>query len=1131
MGRKKRGVSAAAKDMLRAVWKSRSRFFAIFGIVALGAGFFCGLLSCGPDMRDTVDRYADEANMMDIQILSTLGLTDDDVAAVADVEGITGVMPGYQLDASAILDGQEFSTRFHSLPEDLSENNDNYLNRPVLLEGRWPEKDNECVLGTRQVGEQETSPIGQTITVEQEDSETGGLKETELTVVGLVKSAYYVSFTIGSTAVGNGQLDLYAYVPEGNFDQEAYTEIFATVADTKELNSFETEYEQVVDEVQERLEELGEERTVIRTDEVKDDARKELEDAQKELDDKKAEAEEQLQEAEQKLNDSEKELEEGKQQLEDGKKQLEEGKQTLEDSQKELDEGQEALKDAQWELRWGQYQYDTQLEAFNQQKQQAEDKLADAQKEIDDNKKELEEGKQQLALAQAALTETEKWISELEAQIQKLEDAGLEEEAAPLRESLEEAKALWEQGNEEVETRQQQVEEGEAQLETGQAELDAQTASVNAQFEEGQKQLDEAAAELEAGQAEIDANQQELDAGLAELEKGKQELEANEQALEDSQKEIEEGEAQLEEGWKEYNTQKADAEKELQDAQNQIDDAQQKINDIETAQWYVLDRGANMGFVSFKNDANRMDALSTVFPVIFFLVAALVALTTMTRMVEEERVIIGTYKALGYTRGRIAFKYLFYAGTATLLGCIVGPLIGFQVLPQVVWTAYQIVYSGPNMIPPYRLNYALISVGVLLVCTMGATFSACWSALREVPASLMLPKAPKAGKRILLERITPIWKRLSFTHKVTARNLFLYKRRLFMTMAGIAGCTALLLTGFGVRDSISDILDIQYAQLYKYDTTVSLVEGTQADQVESVMKDWLESPVMAVQQSGEVTDTDGETVSVYVQSPEDSAAFNELVDFRTRSGHDPVAFDDDSVVLSEKLSQITGTGVGDTLRVKVGDRWRDVTVTGVCEQYVYHYIYMGPKAYEDTFGRQEFNQILGIFTGDDRDAATDAMLENEQVTLVSFSEDTRNTFGDMLQSMNYVVLILIFCAGMLAFIVLYNLTNINITERQREIATIKVLGFYDREVSMYVYRETLMLTLLGCLAGLLLGIVLHIFVINTVEVDMVMFGRSIKPLSYVWSFLLTMLFSVLVNLVMERKLRKISMVESLKSVD
>ena len=268
-----------------------------------------------------------------------------------------------------------------------------------------------------------------------------------------------------------------------------------------------------------------------------------------------------------------------------------------------------------------------------------------------------------------------------------------------------------------------------------------------------------------------------------------------------------------------------------------------------------------------------------------------------------------------------------------------------------------------------------------------------------------------------------------------------------------------------------------------------------------------------------------------MQSPEDSAAFNELVDFRTRSGHDPVAFDDDSVVLSEKLSQITGAGVGDTLRVKVGDRWRDVTVTGVCEQYVYHYIYMGPNAYEDTFGRQEFNQILGIFTGDDRDAATDAMLENEQVTLVSFSEDTRNTFGDMLQSMNYVVLILIFCAGMLAFIVLYNLTNINITERQREIATIKVLGFYDREVSMYVYRETLMLTLLGCLAGLLLGIVLHIFVINTVEVDMVMFGRTIKPLSYVWSFLLTMLFSVLVNLVMERKLRKISMVESLKSVD
>ena len=1131
MAKRKRGISAASKDMLRAVWKSRSRFLAIFGIVALGAGFFCGLLSCGPDMRDTVDRYADESNMMDIQILSTLGLTDDDVKAVKEVEGITGVMPGYQLDASAVLDGKELSTRFHSLPEDISEDNEDYINHPVLLEGRWPQADNECVLGTRQAEEMEESPVGKTITVQQEDSENGGLKETELKVVGLVKSAYYVSFTIGSTAVGNGQLDMYAYVPQSAFDQEAYTEIFATVADTKQLNSFESDYDEVVDKVQERLEELGEERTVARTNEVKGDAQKELDDAQKELDEKKSEAQSQLSEAEQKLKDSEQQLKDGKQQLEDGKKALEDGKQELEDSQEELDKGQDELTQAQWELRWGQYQYDNQLQSFNDQKQQAEEKFEDARKEIEENRQTLEDGKEKLALAQAALTETENWIDTLEEQIQSLEDAGMADEAESLRKTLEKAKETWNQANDEVQTQQKTVEEGEAALAEGEKELAEQEASVNAQLEDGQKQLDAAAAELEDGQAEIDANQKKLDDGQAEIDAGWEELKANEKKLEDSEKEIEEGEKQLEEGKAEYESQKAAADKELQEAQDKIDDAQQEINDIETAQWYVLDRGANMGFVSFKNDANRMDALSTVFPVIFFLVAALVALTTMTRMVEEERVIIGTYKALGYTKGRIAFKYLFYAGTATLLGCLVGPLIGFQVLPQVVWSAYQIVYSGPNMIPPYRIGYALISVAVLLVCTMGATFSACWSALREVPASLMLPKSPKAGKRILLERVTPIWKRLSFTHKVTARNLFLYKRRLIMTIAGIAGCTALLVTGFGIRDSISDILDIQYGQLYRYDTTVTLEDDTQPDEVQSLMDDWLEEPVFAVQQAGEVTDSSGDTVSIYVQSPQDSQAFTELVDFRTRSGHDPIAFDNDSVIVSEKLSQITGAGVGDTLRVKVGDRWRDVTVTGVCEQYVYHYIYMGPQIYEDTFGRQEINQVLGIFTGDDREAASDELLQNEHVTLVSFTEDTRETFGDMLQSMNYVVLILIFCAGMLAFIVLYNLTNINITERQREIATIKVLGFYDREVSMYVYRETMMLTLLGCLVGLLLGIVLHIFVINTVEVDMVMFGRTIKPLSYVWSFLLTMLFSALVNLVMERKLRKISMVESLKSVD
>ncbi len=1129
MAKKRRGISAATKDMLRAIRKSQSRFFAILGIVALGAGFFCGLLSCGPDMRDTVDGYFDESNLMDIQILSTLGITQEDAEAVAEIDGVSGVMPGYQADTSVMLDDREMTTRFHNLPEDLSLDNPDYINQPVLLEGRWPENDSECVLGLRQAEEMDESPIGKTITISTEGD--SGLKKSKFEVVGVVKSAYYISFTIGSTAIGNGQLDLYAYVPTGAFDQEVYTELFVTVADTKELDSFGSEYESVIDEVQEKLEELGEERTVIRTDEVKEDAQKELDDSQAELDEKKAEAEQQLKEAEQKLEDSEKELEDGKKQLEDGKIALEDGKKELEKSQKEIDSGKEKLSDAKWDLRWGQLQYESQRKEFEDKKSQAEEKFADAKKEIEENRQTLEEAKQQLRLAETALAETETWISDLEEQIQQLEEAGMTEQAEEMRKTLESARELWNTANDEVQTQKQTVADGQAALDAGEKELAEQEASANIQFESGQKQLDAAAAELAAGEAEIEANEKQLEEGQAAIDSGWLELEANEKKLTESEKELEEGEKQLEEGRSEYEQQKADAEKELKDAQNKIDDAQQQINDIEMAQWYVLDRGANAGCVSFENDANRMDALSTVFPVIFFLVAALVALTTMTRMVEEERVIIGTYKALGYTRGRIMFKYLFYAGTATLLGCIIGPIIGFKILPWVVWNAYQIVYSGPDMIPPYRLNYALISIVVLMVCTMGATFSACWNELREQPASLMLPKSPKAGKRILLERVTPIWKRLSFTHKVTARNLFLYKRRLFMTMAGIAGCTALLVTGFGVRDSISDILDIQYGELYHYDTSVTLEEGTEASDVEDFVSGYLDDPVFAIQQSAEVTDSEGDSLNIYVQAPQDSAAFANLIDFRTRSGHQKVQFDDDSVILSEKLSNLTGVGIGDTLRVKIGERWRDVTVTGITEQYVYHYIYMGSTIYEETFGHINWNQVLGAYTGDDRQAASDEMLENKHITMVSFSEETRDTFSTMLSSMNYVVLILIFCAGMLAFIVLYNLTNINVTERQREIATIKVLGFYDREVSMYVYRETIMLTLMGCMLGLLFGIVLHIFVINTVEVDMVMFGRTIKPLSYLWSFLLTILFSVLVNLVMEKKLRKISMVESLKSIE
>lgn len=1123
--KKKRGLSAAARDVLRSVGRSKSRFFAIFGIVALGAGFFCGLLSCGPDMRDTVDSYYDETYMMDIQIASTLGLTEEDAAAVAEIDGVEGVMPGYQLDSSVVFGEEELTARFHSLPEDLLEENSSYLNRPVLIEGRWPQSNDECVLGLRE-GDDAASILGQTITVTED-----GLKEKELTVVGLVKTSYYLSFTIGSTAIGNGQLDLYAYVPETAFDQEAYTSLFLSVNDAKELNSFGKDYEALVDEVQDRLETVGEERAVLRTEEVKADALTEVEDGQEELDDQRAQAEEELQEAAQKLEDSQKQIDDGLAELESGQQALEEGRAQLEESQQQINDGLAELESAQEELDQGRAEYQSQLEAFERQKQEAQEGFAQAHQELDDRRAQLEEGRTQLEAAKAQLEETANQIAAMEEQLKQLEQAGMTEEAEALRQQIQIAQQAWEQASAQVQEEEQTLLQGEAALEAGEQQLAEEEAQVNAQLEEGQSQLDAAAAELEAGQAEIDENRATLEEGQQEINSGLAELEENQQTLDDSRQELEDGQEELAQGRAEYESQKADAEQQLADAQQELDDARQEIEDIEDAEWYVLDRGGNAGYVSFKNDANRMDALSTVFPVIFFLVAALVALTTMTRMVEEERVIIGTYKALGYTKGRIAFKYLFYAGAATLAGCIIGPIIGFKLLPWVVWDAYRIVYAGPDMIPPYRINYALIAAGVLLACTLGATFSACWSSLREQPARLMLPKAPKAGKRIWLERIKPVWKRLSFTHKVTARNLFLYKRRLLMTIAGIAGCTALLVTGFGVRDSISDILDIQYGELYRYDTTITLEDGTDPEEVRPLVEQELETPVFAVQKSAEVTEADGDSLSVYVQSPQDCEAFTQLVDFRTRQGHNPVSFDENSVILSEKLANQAGVSVGDTLRVNVDDRWQEVTVTGITEQYVYHYIYMGPKAYEDAFGSQEFNQVLGVCPGEDREAVSEALLDNDHVNTVSFSEDTEETFGSMLGSMDLVVLILIFCAGMLAFIVLYNLTNINITERQREIATIKVLGFYDREVSMYVYRETIMLTLMGCLIGLLLGIVLHIFVIDTVEVDMVMFGRSIKPLSYVWSFLLTMVFSFLVNLVMEKKLRNVSMVESLKSVD
>ena len=604
---------------------------------------------------------------------------------------------------------------------------------------------------------------------------------------------------------------------------------------------------------------------------------------------------------------------------------------------------------------------------------------------------------------------------------------------------------------------------------------------------------------------------------------------------------IDEAQKELDDAWAEYNDKKAEAEQELADGKEEILDAESEVREIEKGKWVLGDRSDNTSFSSYGDNADKIAAIATVFPVFFFLVAALVALTTMTRMVEEERGQVGTMKALGYTRGQIAAKYILYALAASLAGSAAGMLIGMQLFPRIILSAYNIMYDLPELLTPFNWGYGLLATGAAVACTLLATLNACWAELREQPASLMLPKAPKAGKRILLEHIGPVWRRLKFTHKVTARNLFLYKKRFFMTVVGIAGCTALLVTGFGLHDSISGIVEKQFDELAHYQMLVSLQDPSALEgrDLSAILEDdsQITGYLAMTQEDATVVPEEGnEEDNVYITVPSDTGALNDYFTFRQRTTGEAVPFEEGSVIITEKLAKRQDVGVGDTITVENADgKEAAFTITGVCENYVYHYLYMSADVYREAFGEgPEVNLLYcsladGVDTPEAEDELSTALLKCRDVAGAQFTHEITASFSQSLGSINYIVVVLIIAAGALAFVVLYNLTNINITERSKELATIKVLGFYDNEVGAYIYRETSILALIGTACGLLFGIALHTFVIRTAEVDMVMFGRSIYPMSFVWSALLTILFSVLVNLVMYRKLKNISMVESMKA--
>lgn len=1169
-------ASAFGKDLRRSITHSWGRFLAIAIIAALGAGFYAGLRMTGPDMRLAGDEYYDGTSLADVRVVSTVGFDEEQIDALRDVEGVSAVMPAREADAISELDGVQYTLCFQSLDIDAAQastcddgftvqsSDESYLNRPVLKSGTWPTKSDECLLSSDTVWQTDVHIGDKVRLIEGTQDLDDSFAVREFTVVGFVNSSYYTCSTnVGSTSLGSGRLTSFVFVPDSAFaDDYPITEAFVAVDGARDLPWASDAYQAKVDEVANRIDAIADDLRASRIEGLQADAQATLDEKRAEYEQKKADALAQLDDAQATLDDSKAQLDSAAAELESAKatiaqseSQLTNGRAQYESGVTELadqrSQAQAALAQAQASIDEGWAQY----YAAMQKREMLDNELAEAQKGLDQVNDGLARVAAGIDQAQQAIDGLPTAIKDLQKIIDELDPADpayekTKAQKTALEQQLTQARAdlvQLQQQQAQLESQKTEIEAGIAQLQAGIAQIDTETVGVPEQLAAGEQEL---AAQKAAANQGFASGQASLDAAAAQLAQGQAQLDEGRAQLKSGQAEYADGLSQWESGAAELADKRAQAEAEFADAEAQLADAQAEVDDIATmdADVYALDLKKNIGAESFRSDAGRIDQIAQVFPLLFFLVAALVSLTTMTRMVDEERVLIGTFKALGYSNGRIASKYLVYAMVASGVGSIVGIVLLSQFLPWFIMNAYAIIYVVPCRPTPIDPALFLLAAGLSVGITVAATLFAAMATLREKPAALMLPRAPKAGKRILLERIRPLWSRMSFSWKVTARNLFRYKRRFFMAIIGIAGCTGLLLTGLGLQNAINDIIDKQYGELYHYNAIVRMdpdVSAAEKDVVAERVEADSEGPKAWVLTENKIVRTPGASDEsdqrVELNVPQDTQDFGNFNTLRTRVGHKPLAIDDEGVLISEKLATKLGVSVGDPIAIYDEDaignatgNGREVRVSGIMENYVAQYVLMSPALYESTMGEAPSYATLlaNVAEGDDvREVFSDDVLAMDGVKTVTYNDETINSYRSMLKSVDSVVVVLVVAAALLAFVVLYNLTNINITERVREIATLKVLGFTPHEVNAYIYRETMLLSLIGAFVGLFLGIAMEGYVVITAEVDQVMFGREIHILSFIIAFALTMLFSVIVTLAMKFKLKKIDMVESLKSVD
>lgn len=1064
--------SMMKRNTFREIKKSFGRYFAILAIIALGVAFFSGLKITQSVMVHSADVYLKDLQFYDYRLVSTLGFTEENVEALAEKEDVRAAEGAISAEVLYKDAGEnERVIKMHSITEK--------VNKLKLIAGEMPQSADECVVDSALFSE---DAIGSKLVL-SENNTTDDLDKfayKEYTITGLVQSPCYIQFERGNTSIGNGRISGFAYILKDGFAVDYDTEIYIKFDEDYDIYS--DEYDSYIDAKEADWEVYTKEQADIRYEKIVKDAQDELDEKKEELEEKRAEAEAELESAKQQLTDGETEIS-------DGKNQIASAKTELSAKASELQSGKDALSSKAAELESASQQISGQESALAAKKAEYEQGLnayLAAKQQVTDQRNSLE-------AAKAQLTENTPGYEEMLAQI----EAGLTEVAG------------------------------------AEAELNAK----NAELEAAAGQLSSAESQLAAAKQQIEDGKNALAAAEAELTDGENQLAAAKEQIEEKEDQLEAAETELADGLLQYQENQSEFDEQMQDADDQIADAQSKIDEIEKPETYVLARNTNVGYVCLKNDSGVVKGIANVFPVFFFLVAALICMTTMNRMVEEQRTQIGVLKALGFSEGKIMGKYLFYSGSAAISGTLIGYVLGIHFFPLVIITAYGIVYKMGGIYYVSDLPLALVSLTVAVFCSVGTTWLSCHKELKEVAADLMRPKAPKAGKRVFLEHVPFIWKRLKFLQKVSVRNIVRYKKRFFMMVIGISGCTALLVMGFGVRDSVVAVADQQYEEIQLYDIGVTLKAGKmpgEADlkSLDSALEKENAAGMYAMEKTIDLV-TDKGTKSIHMVAVENPDEVGDFISLHTKK-QEPIAYPKEGeAVLSKKVAETYAVKKGDTILLRDSDNNEmHLKVTGICENHIYNYVYIAPESYEKQIGDVVFKNVyVRLPDASDIHEVSAALMKADGVTAVTVNSDMLSRISQMMSCMNYIVIIIIICAGALAFIVLYNLNNINITERVREIATIKVLGFYPKETASYVFRENMVLTAIGCGLGLILGKWFHRFVMGEIQIDMVSFNVQINAVSYLFSVLLTMGFAWIVNCMMTGKLERINMAESLKSID